>query len=115
MDALRQIEGVVLMEWFESLIVGLVPSVISAVVIFVVTHKLSRAEIRRDALAEARKKESLLALEMQMATAKLAYAVAVAVKRGEPNGEVEDGIAAFEAAKKKYLAFLNEQATEHLK
>jgi len=102
------------MEWFESLLVGLVPSVISAVVIFVVTHKLSRAESRRDALAEARKKESLLALEMQMATAKLAYAVAVALKRGTANGEVEDGIAAFETAKKKYLAFLNEQAAEHL-
>ena len=102
------------MEWWESLIVGMVPSIISAVIVFIVTGRISRAEIRRDALAEARKRESLLALEMQMATAKLAYAVAVAVKRGEPNGEVEDGIAAFEAAKKKYLAFLNEQAAEHL-
>jgi len=115
MDTLRQIEGVVLMEWFESLIVGLVPSVISAVVIFVVTHKLTRAEAHRDALAEARKREALLELEMIMATAKLSYAVAVAVKRGEPNGEIEDGIAAFEAAKRKYVAFLNEQATEHLR
>ena len=28
--------------------------------------------------------------------------------------EVEEGIAAYEAARKKYIAFLNEQATEYL-
>lgn len=102
------------MEWWQSLIVGIVPSVISAVIVFVVTGRISRAERYRDTRAEARKKESLMALELQMATAKLSYAVAVAVKRGEPNGEIEDGITAYTEAKGKYLAFLNEQATEHL-
>ncbi|WP_298029653.1 hypothetical protein [uncultured Dysosmobacter sp.] len=64
--------------------------------------------------AAARKKESLLSLEMQMATAKMSYAVAMAMKRGHANGEVEDAITAYEEARKKYLAFLNEQAADHL-
>ena len=38
----------------------------------------------------------------------------MALKRGKANGEVEEGIVAYEAARKKYLAFLNEQAAEHL-
>ena len=49
-----------------------------------------------------------------MATAKLAYANAMAIKRGKPNGEIEDGITAYEAARKAYLAFLNKTATESL-
>lgn len=64
--------------------------------------------------AEARKRESFLAMELQFATAKLAYAVAMAHKRGEPNGEIEDGIEAYAAAKAKYRAFLREQAANQL-
>ena len=64
--------------------------------------------------ADARKEESFLALEMQMANAKLSYATAMALKRGHANGEVEDGITAYEDAKKKYFDFLNRQATDHL-
>lgn len=78
----------------------------------------NRSQRRKDAQierrAEARRKEGLLSLELQMATAKLSFATAVAVKRGRANGEVEEGITAYEAARKKYLAFLNEQAAEHL-
>ncbi len=49
-----------------------------------------------------------------MATAKLAYATAVALRRGRANGEVEEGVEAYETARKKYLDFLNRQATEYL-
>ena len=61
-----------------------------------------------DRRAELRRKESLLALKMQMANGKLTYAVAMAYKRGKPNGEVEDGIEAYEEAKKEYYDFINE-------
>ena len=78
----------------------------------------NRAQKKRDeitaARAEARKAESLLSLDMQMATAKMAYATAMAIKRGHANGEVEDGVAAYECAKKRYVDFLNQQAAEHL-
>jgi hypothetical protein len=51
---------------------------------------------------------------MNMANAKLAYAVAMAIKRGSPNGEVEEGIEAYTKAKEKYLKFIDEQAMERL-
>ena len=38
----------------------------------------------------------------------------MAVKRGYANGEVEEGVEAYEEAKSNYFKFLNEQATEHL-
>ena len=44
----------------------------------------------------------------------MSYAVAMAMKRGHANGEVEDAVDAYEKARAKYLAFLNEQATDHL-
>lgn len=49
-----------------------------------------------------------------MATAKMAFSTAVALKRGYANGEVEEGVEAYENAKKRYVDFLNKQATEHL-
>lgn len=49
-----------------------------------------------------------------MACARLSYAVAVAIKNKRVNGEVEEGIEAYEEAKEKYFKFLNEQAKEHL-
>lgn len=67
-----------------------------------------------DQRAAARKQETLLALDLQMATAKLSFATAMAIKRGRPNGEIEEGVDAFESAKKRYLDFLNEQAASHL-
>lgn len=64
--------------------------------------------------AAAHRRELLLSIELSMATAKMSYAVAMALKRGETNGEVEEGIAAYMKAKHAYTAFLNEQAGNHL-
>lgn len=98
----------------EQMIAAVLPSLLVSVAMAF----FGRAQKRRDRAAaahtQARKTEGLLALELQMATAKLAYATAMALKRGRPNGEVEDGVAAYEVAKKKYTDFLNEQATDHL-
>lgn len=97
-----------------SFLLGLAPTIITGMGIFYWQRGQKRRDAVTDERASARKRESLLALELQMATAKLSYAVAVAVKRGTPNGEVEEGVKAYEDARKKYLSFLNEQATEHL-
>ena len=75
---------------------------------------MTKNDKKREEHEEARKKESLLLLELNMASAKLSYAVAMAIKRGTPNGEVEEGIKAYKEAKEKYYHFLNEQAKEYL-
>lgn len=80
--------------------------------------RIQRSQDKRERGEEERenalKKRDLLSLEMQMASAKLSYAVAMAVKRGSPNGEIEEGIKAYEDAERKYMTFLNEQAAEHI-
>lgn len=97
-----------------AFLLGLLPSVIASGAAFY----LQRAQKRRDAHSEgqeqARKQESLLNLDLTMAAAKLSYSIAIAWKRGKPNGEVEDAVAAYDKAKAAYYHFLNEQATDHL-
>jgi len=93
---------------------GLLPAIISAAITFYVQRRQKRRDEDMERHTAARKREAHLSLEMQMATAKLAYAVAMAMKRGKPNGEVEEGIEAYDAAKKNYIEFLNEQAAEHI-
>ena len=55
-------------------------------------------------------KSQQLQLQMLMANSNLTYAVAMAVKRGTPNGEVETAIADYLAAKKEYEKFLTDRA-----
>ena len=89
--------------------------VIVALVVAYFNKKRDKRDKKQDKLEEARRKEALLSLELTMAAAKLSYATAMAMKRGTANGEVEEGIQAYNQAKDKYYAFLNEQAIEHLK
>lgn len=98
----------------ETFLAAVLPSLLVGVFMALFNSRQKKREAKTDARAEARKQESLLALEMQMATAKMAYATAMALKRGHANGEVEDGIVSYEEARKKYLRFLNEQATDYL-
>ena len=58
--------------------------------------------------AELRKKESIISLELAEANAKLSYACAMALKRGETNGEVEEGVKAYKKAMKAREDFLKE-------
>lgn len=98
-----------------SFILGLLPAIIAGAIGFYIQRNQKRRDAAVDKRAEARKCESMLLLDLQMATAKLAYASAMALKRGTPNGEVEEGVAAYEEAKKRYTKFLNQQAVEHLR
>lgn len=89
-------------------------SLLTATILFYMQRRQKKADEIAEDHAKARKQEALLSLELSMANNKLSYAVAMAVKRGKPNGEVEDAVATYEAAKKKYYDFLNGQAMEHL-
>lgn len=102
------------MEWLTPFLSAVVPSIFCGIVLAVFNRKQSRKDAAVEQRASARKEESLLSLEMNMASAKLSYAVAMAIKRGSPNGEVEEGIDAYEAAKKKYFKFLDKLALENL-
>lgn len=62
-----------------------------------------------------RAKEAKLQLKMQHANSKLTVGVAMALKRGHCNGEVEEGLRAVNEADAEYSAFLENIAIEHIK
>lgn len=84
-------------------------------VILLVLQTINNARAKRaEERDEQQKRESRLSLKMVMANNKLSYAVAMAVKRGKPNGEVEEAVQAFLDAKKEYEDFLREVAADAL-
>jgi len=90
------------------------PEIAIALAIFYLQRKQKKRDAEAEQYREAKRKQDLLAMEMQFANAKLSFATAMALKRGSPNGEIEEGLEAYEKAREKYLHFLNEQAVEHL-
>lgn len=90
---------------------SLVVSVILLVLQTINNARTKRAEERNDMA----KQESLLSLKMMAANNKLSYACAMAIKRGRPNGEVEEAVEAYEEAKQEYDAFLMQVAAEQLR
>lgn len=101
------------MDW-SSVIFGTIQTIAIGLLMFYWQRKQAKADHAAENRAAIRKQESLLSLEMTMANGKLSYAVAMAVKRGAPNGEIEEGEIAYEAARKRYLAFINEQAADNI-
>nr|DAO92563.1 MAG TPA: hypothetical protein [Caudoviricetes sp.] len=69
---------------------------------------------RVEARAAQRAKEGRLQLEMLHANSKLTVGVAMALKRGHCNGEVEAGLEAIKKADQAYAAFLEGIAVDHL-
>lgn len=98
----------------EAVIISAFQTILISMLIYYFQRKQKKHDDEVRQRAEARKNESLLLLELNMACAGLAYAVAIAIKNNKVNGEVTEGITAYEKAKGKYFAFLNEQAKDHL-
>lgn len=73
-----------------------------------------RAE-REDERAEQRAKEGILQLQMIDANSKLTIGVAMALKHGHCNGEVEAGLQAVQEASDNYVKFLEGIAIDQIK
>lgn len=87
---------------------------------FVAAHfsKIDKRSKERDAIAEKRAeqraKEGKLQLSMLDANCKLTVGVAMALKRGHCNGEVEEGLKAVEETQAEYYRFLDGIAIDSL-
>ena len=90
------------MEVFWSVVQAALPSLLVSVVMAV----FGRKQKKRDAATREREAERLEAENVQVsllvASAKLSYALAMAAKRGAPNGEVEDGVEQYREAMKAF-------------
>lgn len=67
----------------------------------------NKQAIRR---SDLRRKESLLSMRMASANTKLTIGVAMALKNGHANGEIEEGMKAVNEAEEEYSNFLKEVA-----
>lgn len=100
------------MEWTS--IWACLPSIIAAVIAYRINKKSDARYEESKKQQEDRVKAEKLSMEMQLATADLAYATAMAIKRGKANGEVEKGVKSYEKAKKDYFEFINNKYVEDI-
>lgn len=89
-------------------IISAVFSVIAGITLFYLQRTQRKNDKKDEARAKTRQKEIKLMLDLQMATAKLSYATAMAMKRGKANGEVEEGIEAYNLALEDFQEFERE-------
>lgn len=105
--------------WVVGLLTGTAVFVIQLVATLVITHfvnkKLKERDDKQDRKEKARVNYESISLEVNLASAKLSYALAMAWKRGEPNGEVEAGVAAYNEAMQKLQIFLRDQTLYSIK
>ena len=102
-----------------------VPSLVLGFCFGVLEYKLKKRdqhheEERKRLIEEQKEKdkqratETLLLMELTNANTDLTIGVAMALKNGHANGEIEDGLAAVQAAKQSYQRFHNELVAQKL-
>ena len=97
-----------------AILAPVVPSIIAAVIAYRINKKADTRYSETQKQHDERVKAERLSMEMQLATADLSYATAMAIKRGKANGEVEAGIASYEKAKRDYFDFINSKYVEDI-
>ena len=90
-------------------IIQFIWAIAPSLIVGIVMGLWSLGQKRREEAAAAREAERLQAeqvrISLLMASAKLSYATAVAMKRGYANGEVEDGIKQYQEAITQFKQF----------
>ena len=92
----------------EAFWTAMLPSLCVSAIMMVFAGRQSRRERRMQNRMLVQKRSEQVQLDLTLATAKLAYAAAMAVKNGKPNGEVEEGIAQYKAAMANFKQFERE-------
>lgn len=88
-----------------QIFLALLPSLIVSIYMALFNRKISKKDRYAESFDAARRESDQLKLSLLLATAQLSYAVAVAMKRGHPNGEIEVGIEQYNEALKKFREF----------
>ena len=76
--------------------------------------KLDLEKEEADKRAKQRKEEALLSMRMMKANSQLTIGIAMALKHGKCNGEVEEGLEAVNHANEEYEEFLKKIALDDL-
>lgn len=93
----------------ESLFGAIAPGIIVGIVLAYWNRKQNKQDHQRKSIEEAAVESDMLRIDLEVATAQLSYAVAMAVKRGHANGEMEVAIDRYEKAMEKFRKFERKQ------
>lgn len=88
---------------------AVVPSLFVGIVLALMNRKADRRYEKEQEQAKERAEAAQIQMEMITASAALSYACAMALKRGEANGEVESAVAEYAMARKRYLDHINSE------
>ncbi len=89
----------------ETVISSIVPSLLVGMVLFYWEQRTKKQDRQKSTLEDLAVESDMLRLDLEVATAELSYATAMAVKRGTPNGEMEPAIEHYEHAIEKFRKF----------
>ena len=102
------------MGYVTQLVWAILPGLIVAIVMAVANRRQARKDQHDANKDRARMRSEELRISLLVATAQLSYAVAMAIKRGSPNGEVEEGIKQYNKAMSKFREFEREQMAQSM-
>ena len=95
-----------------QILYAIIPSFTVGIMLAIYNNQQKKREAKREEAERIRQKSEKIKLDLLLATAKLSYAVAMAIKRGKPNGEVEEGIKVYEEALENLKEFEREQLSK---
>ncbi len=90
---------------------ALLPSLLVSLYMAFFNRRIAKRDKYSESLDEARRQSDQLKLSLLMATAQLSYAVAVAIRRGHPNGEIEEAAEQYNEALAAFREFERVQVT----
>lgn len=93
----------------EIIISSILPSLTVGILLAIFNRKQQKQMQHKEQIEKEKLESEVLELNLVVATAQLSYAVAMALKRGEPNGEIEEGIEAYEKAMEDFRKFERKQ------
>lgn len=95
--------------WVLTIIEAMIPSLIVGLFMANWNRKQNAKLATQEEREKSMRKKDSLEISLLVATAELSYAVAMAIKRGAPNGEVEVAIKRYNKAMEKFRDFEREQ------
>ena len=100
------------MEHAVQMFWAVVPGIIVGIVMAVWNKRQKDRENRREEHERQADRGQVLQISLLVASASLSYAVAMAIKRGKPNGEVEEGIRQYNRAMERFREYEREQVAK---
>lgn len=95
-----------------ELFFAILPSLIVSVVMAMFNHRTNKRDKYADELSATKIESDRLQLNLTIATAKLSYALAMAIKRGAPNGEIEEGMSEYKKCMEQFQEFERMQVSK---